>query len=110
MAVADTEAQRDAQGRWLSGCRSPNPAGRKPRATELEYLEVAREVVPLERFARILDKHASLAERGNVHSFNTLIKLMGLDIQRLEQRHDGEVAITVVYERKALPERTPEVT
>lgn len=95
---------RDAKGRFLKNHDAPGP-GRPPRAVEEDYLNAVKDTVPLDRFVRILDRHATLAERGNVPSFLALIKLMGLDVQKNEHKHTGEVTVTVVYERR-IPDHT----
>jgi len=57
-------AQRDDKGRFIKGV-SGNPAGRPPRATEEEYLEVTIGSVSLERWGRIVAKAAEQAEEGD---------------------------------------------
>lgn len=54
---------RDSRGRWQRGCAGG--PGRPRRAVEVDYLRVAIETVPLERWKRIVDAAAVLAEAGD---------------------------------------------
>lgn len=89
---------RDKRGRFVKG-QSGNPKGRLPRATEDQYRGVINDTITLDRFATMLEKQIQRAERGDLAAFNTLAKLLGLDVQKIDQHNDGELKITVVYER-----------
>lgn len=89
---------RDNRGRFVKG-QSGNPKGRLPRATEDQYRGVVNDTITLERFAAMLEKQVQRAERGDLAAFNTIAKLLGLDIQKVQNQHDGEITVKIIYER-----------
>lgn len=88
---------RDAKGRFVKGC-SGNPNGRKPHATEQEYREAIKDVIPLERFIRQLERLALRADKGDSRAFDKICGLLGLNIIKNEGEHDVAVTIRVVDE------------
>lgn len=89
---------RDAKGRFVNG--HEKSGGRAPRATEEEYANQFKDIVPLARFAKMVEAQARRAERGDVASFGAICKYLGLDVQKIEQKHEGNLTITLVYERR----------
>ena len=89
---------RDAKGRFLKG-ETGNPNGRPPKATEEEYRDAVKEVIPLERFIRQLESLAKRADRGDSRAFDKICGLLGLDVIKQEVRGsaDNPVKITVEY-------------
>lgn len=83
---------RDAKGRFVKGNKAS--PGRPPRATEQEYLDKVLDVVPLDRFARMVEKQAQRADRGDIRAFESLAKLMRLYVDRLE--HTGKDGNTIL--------------
>jgi len=74
---------RDKNGRFVKG-HPDQGAGRKPRATEQEYREAIKEVIPLERFIRQLEKLATRADRGDSRAFDKICDLLGLHVVKNE--------------------------
>lgn len=62
---------RDDKGRFIKGTTG-NPAGRPKKATEAEYHDVLLDVVPLERWRKILEALVKRAERGDIQAFTAL--------------------------------------
>ena len=87
---------RDEKGRFLPG-GSGNPKGRKPRATEQEYQDAVADVIPIERWCRILEAQARRAEKGDVRSFEALARYLAPVTERQQTEHSGGVEITVRY-------------
>ena len=86
---------RDPRGRFTKGNKAS--PGRPPRATEQEYLDAVLDVVPLERFMRMVEKQATRAERGDIRAFESLAKLMRLYVERLEHtgKDGGRIIVTL---------------
>ena len=93
--------KRDGKGRFIKG-QTGNPNGRPPRATEQEYREAIKEVIPLDRFIRQLEKLAMRADRGDSRAFDKICDLLGLHVIKNEVTGaDGNaITIRVVYENK----------
>ena len=87
---------RDDKGRFARG-QSGNPAGRPPKATEAEYIEKVSDVIPLERFGRMLEAQAKRAERGDIRAFEALAKYLAPVIEKREQHNTGGMEIRVTY-------------
>ncbi len=98
------ERERDEKGRYINGHKSNG--GRKSKATEAEYSDVFKTVVTIERFAKQVEAQAKRADRGDILAFNSICKFLGLDVQQVKQTNEGNVTITLVYERR-LPDHTP---
>lgn len=96
--------QRDERGRWLKGSTG-NPAGRPPREHEETYRRIMITKITPEKFGEMLDRQIARAMKGELPAFSFICRLLGLDIQRIEQDNTGDVVIRVVYERRA-PDRT----
>jgi hypothetical protein len=78
-------------GRFLPG-NNASP-GRKPRATEEEYAQVFKDVIPIERWERMIEKQALRAEqKGDLVAFKALVSyLAGAPIQKQQLTgKDGE--------------------
>lgn len=88
---------RDEKGRFIKG--GPPGPGRPPKASEEEYREAVNTVITLDRFVKMIEAQAKRADRGELPAFAALVKLMGLDVQKVENQHDGEVVIKIIYER-----------
>jgi len=84
-------AKRDEKGRFIKG-EVANPKGRPPRATEEEYAETFREVIPLERWKRMIERQALRADKGDLIAFKALVLyLAGAPTQKSELTgKDGE--------------------
>jgi hypothetical protein len=91
---------RDGKGRFIKG--KPGGPGRPPRATEQEYREAIKEVIPLERFIRQLEKLATRADRGDSRAFDKICDLLGLHVikQEVSGADGNAITIRVVYENK----------
>jgi len=87
---------RDARGRFIKG--GPGGPGRPPSATEAEYAEVFREVVPLERFRRIVQRQAERAERGDILAFNAITSRLVPERRDLTIEHSGSLQIVGLEE------------
>lgn len=83
-------------GKWVKG-KAGGP-GRPPRATEEEYREAIKDVVPLERFIRQLMKLAERADRGDSRAFDKICDLLGLHIVKTEMTGKNGEALKVVVE------------
>ena len=90
--------KRDSKGRFVKGVTG-NPNGRPPQATEEEYRGAIKDVIPLERFIRQLEKLAARADRGDSRAFDKICDLLGLKVIKQEvSGKDGDpVRITVEY-------------
>lgn len=75
--------KRDDKGRFVKGSTG-NPNGRPTRATEQEYREAIKDVIPLDRFIRQLEKLASRADRGDSRAFDKICDLLGLHVVKNE--------------------------
>lgn len=84
---------RDNKGRFVKG--KPGGPGRPPRATEQEYREAIKEVIPLERFIRQLEKLAARADRGDSRAFDKICDLLGLHVIKNEVTGVDGNAITI---------------
>jgi len=81
---------RDKKGRFVKG-KSGNPDGRPPKASEEEYRDAIKEVIPLQRFINQLEKLAVRADRGDSRAFSKICDLLGLNVVRQEVTgKDGE--------------------
>jgi len=78
---------RDAGGKFVKGHSKPGP-GRPKRATEQEYQDILYEVIPLERFRKIIEAQAKRAERGEIMAFNAIANRILPILERRE--HTGE--------------------
>lgn len=58
-------AKRDSKGRWIKGCKSPNPKGRTPRQVEREYLDVTMDSVSTDEWRRVVRKALEDAMAGD---------------------------------------------
>ena len=87
--------QRDDKGRFVKG-QSGNPKGRLPRASELEYLEALKDILPLERFKLIVDSYAKRAERGDTRAAEVLFKYVLPQVSRTELTGKNNEPITFV--------------
>ena len=88
---------RDKNGRFVKGNKAS--PGRPPKATEQEYLDAFKTVIPLERFIHQVEAQAKRADRGDLQAFGAIAKFLGLDVQKIEQQNSGEVTIKIIYER-----------
>lgn len=86
-------AMRDNKGRFVKG--KPGGPGRPPRATEQEYRDTIKEVIPLERFIRQLEKLAARADRGDSRAFDKICDLLGLHVIKNEHTGENGNAITI---------------
>lgn len=86
--------QRDDKGRFVKG-QSGNPKGRPPRATELEYLEALKDILPLERFKLIVDSYAKRAERGDTRAAEVLFRYVLPQVSKTEITGKDGNTITV---------------
>jgi hypothetical protein len=87
--------ERDSKGRFIKG--NPGSPGRPPRLREDEYLDLLKDTIPAERWARIVEAVAHRAERGDVSAFKALAGyLAGLPLQRVSAtvRTDGDEELT----------------
>lgn len=82
---------RDAKGRFIKG-NEPGP-GRPPAATEAQYADVLKEVVPVERFKLIVEAQARRAERGDILAFNALVSRLVPERRDLTIEHSGSLNI-----------------
>lgn len=62
---------RDENGRFVKGHSMKSP-GRPPRAKDEEYQAILYEVVPLERWRKMLEAQAKRAEKGEIKAFNAI--------------------------------------
>ena len=85
--------KRDDKGRFVKGSTG-NPNGRPTAATEQEYRDAIKSVIPLERFIRQLERLAARADRGDSRAFDKICDLLGLYVIKNEQ--SGEITINVV--------------
>ena len=65
---------RDQRGRFAQG--NPGGPGRKPRATEAEYLDATLGAVPLDRWQRVVAKALDLAEKGDAKARDWLGRIL----------------------------------
>lgn len=86
---------RDERGRFAKG--NPGGPGRKPRATEQEYRDAFCEVVPLDRFIRMIEAQARRADKGDLKAFEALVRYIAPAIEKQQLEHSGGVEITVRY-------------
>lgn len=73
---------RDANGRFIKG-KKGGP-GRPPKATEAEYLDALKDILPLERFQRIVDSYARRAEKGDTRAAEVLFKYVLPNVNRID--------------------------
>lgn len=88
---------RDEKGRFPKGV-SGNPNGRAKRTDEDKYNTVLFAVANPTRFQMALEKQMVKAERGDLESFKYICKLLGLEVEKTEQKHSGKVTLTVKYD------------
>jgi hypothetical protein len=93
--------RRRPDGTYEKG-HSPTTS-RRPDVTR--YLAVLAETVTPEVFKVLVERQVQRALSGNQSAFNQLCKLLGVDVQYIEQMTSGEMTVRVVYERRA-PDRT----
>lgn len=72
---------RDKRGRFVKG-QSGNPNGRAPRATEQEYRDALLDIVPIERWKKIVERQAQRAEKGDIRAFESLAKYIVPPIEK----------------------------
>lgn len=89
-------ALRDSKGKFIKGT-APGP-GRQPAATEQQYAEVLKDVVPLERFRLIVEAQARRAERGDIQAFNALAGRLVPERRDLTIEHSGSLQIVGLEE------------
>ena len=70
--------KRDEKGRFVKGTVA-NPNGRPPRATEQEYIDAVKDIVPLDRFKRMLERQAQRAEHGDIRAFECVVRMIGIE-------------------------------
>jgi hypothetical protein len=87
---------RDEKGRFVNGNKAS--PGRKPKATEAEYLDAFKSVIPLERFVKQIEAQAKRADRGDLMAFGAIAKFLGLDVQKIQQENHGEITVKIIYE------------
>jgi len=89
---------RNEKGQFIKGS-VPNPKGRPPKATEAEYRDAVKEVIPLERFIRQLESLAKRADRGDSRAFDKICDLLGLQVikQEVSGKDGNPLQITVEY-------------
>lgn len=81
-------AGRDRGGRFAKG--NPGGPGRPPRAPEANYLIALTDVVPLDRWRRIVERIADRAEDGDLRAAQWLGRLvLGADPGRLSEAVAG---------------------
>lgn len=77
-------ADRDKNGRFQKGHSVKSP-GRKPRATEAEYLDKMFTVGDLEAWGKATEKMLKLAQGGDVPAYRALLPYFaGLPVQKLQ--------------------------
>ena len=78
--------------------QSGNPKGRNPRPAEEAYLKAVVKAMPKTRWASVLNRVATLAERGERWAVEFYAdRIMGKPIQQVEASHTGEQKIIVEY-------------
>jgi hypothetical protein len=96
---------RGPNGQFIKGNKAS--PGRKPAATEAEYRGAVKEVIPLDRFIRQLEKLASRADRGDSRAFDKICDLLGLNIIKNEFKFTEPIEITGVDYRTAITNLAP---
>ena len=98
---------RDDKGKFTKGNKAS--PGRKPRATEEEYRDAFLDVIPIERFKRMVDAQAKRAERGDIQAFNAIANRILPVIEKHE--HSGKdgspIQITGVDYRTSIANLAP---
>jgi hypothetical protein len=84
---------RGPDGKFVKGNKAS--PGRKPRATEQEYRDSIKEVIPLQRFIWQLEKLAARADRGDSRAFDKICDLLGLNVIKNEHTGENGSAITI---------------
>ena len=83
---------------WQKG-QSGNPAGRKPREAERNFLALLSAAVTRQDWVEIADKAVKQAKGGNAEARKWLSSyLMGLPVQRIEQSGPNGGPQTLVIE------------
>ena len=86
---------RDEKGRFTKGNKAS--PGRKPRATEEEYWDAFLDVIPVERFRRMVESQAKRAERGDIQAFNAIAnRILPLIEKHEHSGRDGEPLKVIV--------------
>ena len=81
---------RGADGKFVKG-QTGNPKGRPKKATEQEYQDALYDVVPLERWKKILEAQMKRAERGDIQAFNAIAnRILPITEKRELTGKDGE--------------------
>lgn len=96
---------RGPNGKFIKGNHAS--PGRPPRATEQEYRDTIKEVIPLERFIRQLEKLAARADRGDSRAFDKICDLLGLHIIKNEVTGADGNAITIKVEYEDADSNAP---
>ena len=90
--------ERNNKGQFTKGHKNVSP-GRPPQATEEEYRVAFLEIVPIERFKRMVEAQAKRAERGDIQAFNAIAnRVLPIIEKREHSGPDGEpLRIEVFY-------------
>lgn len=100
--------ERDEHGRWIAGHKSTG--GRKSRIDEEEAKQLFDKAFPRKRKLAILEKVATLAERGDMVAIKLCLEyLFGKPIDKVEHTGEdgGPIEILVTYEDKPPITETP---
>ena len=86
---------RGPDGKFIKG-KKGGP-GRPPKATEAEYLDALKDILPLERFQRIVDSYAKRAEKGDTRAAEVLFKYVLPQVSRVDltTKNESLNAITI---------------
>lgn len=88
---------RDENGRFKKGHTVKSP-GRPVRARDEEYQAILYEVVPLEKWRKILEAQVKRAERGDIQAFNALAnRIMPLITKQEVSGSEGE-PLKIIFE------------
>ncbi len=109
----DTGGTRDANGKWVKG-GAPHRVGNRPKLATL--IETFDSIVPMERWKRIIDMAATLAEeKGDWHAREWLSGYrwgkpkVTLEVEGGVQVNNLQLQISKVWNPEALPAGEPKV-